>query len=171
MSDLPTDPAAAVIGRQLSVGQNLRVEEVVLQKKSRGSSVPGTPGTRSESGWTYHFSARKRVERRPEQLPAIYKSLHDEVCHWRRKKESVANTEHQTCWCSSGRMKEVLLDRRSGLTFTRNTSAKIVIEIERICGEKRAGEQRSDWWGGPEAEEDLHLRWRCICWSTVSRRW
>lgn len=32
MSNLPADPAAPVIGRQLAVSQHLRVKEVVLQQ-------------------------------------------------------------------------------------------------------------------------------------------
>lgn len=34
MSDLPADPAASVVGRQLAVCQHLRVKEVVLQQST-----------------------------------------------------------------------------------------------------------------------------------------
>lgn len=36
VADLPTDPAAPVVGRQLSVRQHLGVEEVVLQGDQAG---------------------------------------------------------------------------------------------------------------------------------------
>lgn len=34
MSDLPADPAAPVVGRQLAIGQHLGVKEVVLQQNT-----------------------------------------------------------------------------------------------------------------------------------------
>lgn len=96
MSDLPADPAAPVVGRQLAVCQHLRVKEVVLQQNTNGNSrqfrkVPPRHRAGSihilnlfnsrESKVTYHFSAWDGVERSPKQLSPIYKGLHDEVCH------------------------------------------------------------------------------------------
>lgn len=43
MADLPADPAASVVGRQLAVGQHLGVKEVVLQQKTVSSGSPLVP--------------------------------------------------------------------------------------------------------------------------------
>lgn len=40
VSDLPADPAASVVGRQLAVCQHLGVKEVVLQQKTARSGSP-----------------------------------------------------------------------------------------------------------------------------------
>lgn len=83
MSDLPADPAAAVVGSQLAICQHLGVEEVVLRRNTVGSVSPGLSEPLNH-GLTYHFCAGDGIKRRSEQLPPIYKSLHDEVCHYKK---------------------------------------------------------------------------------------
>lgn len=80
VSNLPADPAASVVGRQLAVCQHLGVKEVVLQQKTVSSCSPLGPDPPDHSP-PHHFCAGDGIEGRSEELPPIYKGLHDEVCH------------------------------------------------------------------------------------------
>lgn len=98
MSNLAADPAAAIVGGQLAIGQHLGVKEVVLRHKTPkercshfGISAP-VKELRKWS-WTHDFRAGDGVERRSKQFPPVYERLHDEVCHW--KNRGVISTDVQ----------------------------------------------------------------------------
>lgn len=93
MSNLPTDPTAPVIGRQLTICQHLWVKEIVLQQNTPevvyNRAQPALKFLKfnlADSSGTDHFSAGDGVERSSKQLSSIYKCLHDKVCHYREQK-------------------------------------------------------------------------------------
>lgn len=100
MSNLPADPAAAIVGGQLAIGQHLGVKEVVLRKKTPEQlslqfvclflprifmQFQEISILVSIFSLTYYFSARDGVERRSKQLSPVNECLHYEVCHWKNR--------------------------------------------------------------------------------------
>lgn len=94
-------------------------------------------GLKSCFNGTHGLGSRLRVKWGAKQLPAVDEGLHDEVSHCVEKAERTSWTQYNriftTTALQSRKKAERCLNTIVLLTFARDTSPEIVIQVKGIC--------------------------------------